>query len=172
MYEVHQHFDRRAVNRSPDIIIHLQIYIHASNAGILWLFLAIWCSISSPAEMSMPSSRLCCRRFAALVCGSVVQGTNTSSAGHWCLSASKSQHSCLPCGQRRPFSSSAAASGDGGSADQGRFQELRAAHMRRGLPKKEALDGVHHVVLVASGKGGVGKSTTAGLWSLYFHSRV
>eukprot|EP00117_Sycon_ciliatum_P029564 scpid68994/ scgid1446/ Iron-sulfur protein NUBPL; IND1 homolog; Nucleotide-binding protein-like; huInd1 len=42
-----------------------------------------------------------------------------------------------------------------------RLQELRAAHMARGLPKQEAIDGVRHVVLVASGKGGVGKSTTA-----------
>lgn len=33
--------------------------------------------------------------------------------------------------------------------------------MARGLPKKRALPNVQHVVLVASGKGGVGKSTTA-----------
>ena len=33
--------------------------------------------------------------------------------------------------------------------------------MARGLPKKKALPGVGHIVLVASGKGGVGKSTTA-----------
>ena len=33
--------------------------------------------------------------------------------------------------------------------------------MARGLPKKRQLAGVEHVVLVASGKGGVGKSTTA-----------
>lgn len=31
-----------------------------------------------------------------------------------------------------------------------------------GLPKKFPIAGVRHVVLVASGKGGVGKSTTAG----------
>ncbi|KAA0188350.1 hypothetical protein HAZT_HAZT002822 [Hyalella azteca] len=33
--------------------------------------------------------------------------------------------------------------------------------MSRGLPKKQKLRGVQNVVLVASGKGGVGKSTTA-----------
>jgi Mrp family chromosome partitioning ATPase len=33
--------------------------------------------------------------------------------------------------------------------------------MARGLPKKRSLPGVKHVVLVASGKGGVGKSTTS-----------
>eukprot|EP00731_Ephydatia_muelleri_P023945 Em0016g216a len=35
--------------------------------------------------------------------------------------------------------------------------------MRRGLPKKWPIAGVSHVVVVASAKGGVGKSTTAGL---------
>jgi len=33
--------------------------------------------------------------------------------------------------------------------------------MRRSLPKKKQIPGVKHVVLVASGKGGVGKSTTS-----------
>ncbi|KAF2360898.1 Mrp/NBP35 ATP-binding protein [Trinorchestia longiramus] len=33
--------------------------------------------------------------------------------------------------------------------------------MARGLPKKQSLGGVRNVILVASGKGGVGKSTTA-----------
>lgn len=33
--------------------------------------------------------------------------------------------------------------------------------MAKGLPKKKALDGVKKVILVASGKGGVGKSTSA-----------
>ena len=37
--------------------------------------------------------------------------------------------------------------------------------MARGLPKKKHLDGVKKIVVVASGKGGVGKSTTSGyLW--------
>jgi len=35
------------------------------------------------------------------------------------------------------------------------------AIMRKSLPKKREIPGVNHVVLVASGKGGVGKSTTA-----------
>lgn len=35
--------------------------------------------------------------------------------------------------------------------------------MARGLPKKRPVDGVKHVVVVASGKGGVGKSTTSGI---------
>ena len=34
--------------------------------------------------------------------------------------------------------------------------------MARGLPKKQPIKGVDKIVLVASGKGGVGKSTTAG----------
>lgn len=34
--------------------------------------------------------------------------------------------------------------------------------MARGLPKRKSIHGVKHVVVVASGKGGVGKSTTAG----------
>ena len=33
---------------------------------------------------------------------------------------------------------------------------------KRRLPRKCPIAGVKHVVLVASGKGGVGKSTTAG----------
>ena len=33
--------------------------------------------------------------------------------------------------------------------------------MARGLPKRKVIEGVGSVVVVASGKGGVGKSTTA-----------
>lgn len=33
--------------------------------------------------------------------------------------------------------------------------------MKRGLPKRKTIAGVKHVILVSSGKGGVGKSTTA-----------
>ena len=40
----------------------------------------------------------------------------------------------------------------------------QAAAMHRGLPKKWPIAGVSHVVVVASAKGGVGKSTTAGTW--------
>lgn len=34
--------------------------------------------------------------------------------------------------------------------------------MARGLPEKKPLPGVKNIILVASGKGGVGKTTTAG----------
>lgn len=34
--------------------------------------------------------------------------------------------------------------------------------MARGLPKQKPIAGVKEVIVVASGKGGVGKSTTAG----------
>lgn len=34
--------------------------------------------------------------------------------------------------------------------------------MSRGLPKQKPINGVKDIVLVASGKGGVGKSTVAG----------
>lgn len=34
--------------------------------------------------------------------------------------------------------------------------------MSKGLPKKAPIDGVKNVIVVASGKGGVGKSTTSG----------
>ena len=37
--------------------------------------------------------------------------------------------------------------------------------MQRGLPKKLPVAGVNQVIVVASGKGGVGKSTTAGIYS-------
>ena len=40
--------------------------------------------------------------------------------------------------------------------------------MARGLPKKQSLEGVHKVIVVASGKGGVGKSTTAGMFDSGF----
>lgn len=38
--------------------------------------------------------------------------------------------------------------------------------MARGLPKKQPIVGVEKVIVVASGKGGVGKSTTAGLYKV------
>lgn len=38
--------------------------------------------------------------------------------------------------------------------------------MARGLPKKLPIAGVEKVIVVASGKGGVGKSTTAGTHTL------
>ena len=38
--------------------------------------------------------------------------------------------------------------------------------MAKNLPKKQAIDGVKQVIVVASGKGGVGKSTTAGQYTI------
>lgn len=43
----------------------------------------------------------------------------------------------------------------------GQLTDQQRKIMARGLPKKRSLPGVNHVVLVASGKGGVGKSTTS-----------
>lgn len=37
------------------------------------------------------------------------------------------------------------------------------ARMMKGLPQKVPIPGVKHIVTVASGKGGVGKSTVAGI---------
>ncbi|RXN20688.1 iron-sulfur NUBPL-like protein [Labeo rohita] len=41
------------------------------------------------------------------------------------------------------------------------LQERQRQHMARGLPKQKPIAGVKKVIVVASGKGGVGKSTTA-----------
>ncbi|KAM7447210.1 hypothetical protein ABFA07_004636 [Porites harrisoni] len=41
------------------------------------------------------------------------------------------------------------------------LEEHQKERMARGLPKRKSIHGVKHVVVVASGKGGVGKSTTA-----------
>ena len=38
--------------------------------------------------------------------------------------------------------------------------------MAKGLPEKKPLPGVKSIILVASGKGGVGKTTTAGLYNI------
>lgn len=35
--------------------------------------------------------------------------------------------------------------------------------MKRGLPKVKPIPGVKNIILIASGKGGVGKSTTTGI---------
>ncbi|KAM9842021.1 iron-sulfur cluster transfer protein NUBPL isoform 2-T2 [Aulostomus maculatus] len=47
------------------------------------------------------------------------------------------------------------------SADPKALQERQRQHMAKGLPKQRAITGVKQVIVVASGKGGVGKSTTA-----------
>jgi Mrp family chromosome partitioning ATPase len=41
---------------------------------------------------------------------------------------------------------------------------------RRGLPPKQGIPNVKKVIAVASGKGGVGKSTVAGLSSIHSHT--
>ncbi|XP_068195124.1 iron-sulfur cluster transfer protein NUBPL [Antennarius striatus] len=41
------------------------------------------------------------------------------------------------------------------------LQERQKQHMAKGLPKQKPIAGVKQVIVVASGKGGVGKSTTA-----------
>ncbi|XP_024588410.1 iron-sulfur protein NUBPL-like [Neophocaena asiaeorientalis asiaeorientalis] len=41
------------------------------------------------------------------------------------------------------------------------LKQRRTQIMSRGLPKQKPIDGVKQVIVVASGKGGVGKSTTA-----------
>ncbi|KAM3595058.1 uncharacterized protein V6R79_017787 [Siganus canaliculatus] len=47
------------------------------------------------------------------------------------------------------------------SVDSKSLQERQKQHMARGLPKQKPIAGVKQVIVVASGKGGVGKSTTA-----------
>uniref|UniRef100_A0A8C3S122 NUBP iron-sulfur cluster assembly factor, mitochondrial n=1 Tax=Chelydra serpentina TaxID=8475 RepID=A0A8C3S122_CHESE len=47
------------------------------------------------------------------------------------------------------------------STDDGFLKEKRAQIMSRGLPKQKPIEGVKQVLVFASGKGGVGKSTTA-----------
>lgn len=47
-------------------------------------------------------------------------------------------------------------------ADSENLKQRRTQIMSRGLPKQKPIEGVKQVIVVASGKGGVGKSTTAG----------
>lgn len=46
--------------------------------------------------------------------------------------------------------------------DNSKLGNRQAQLMARGLPKQKPITGVKQIILVASGKGGVGKSTTAG----------
>ncbi|XP_069882539.1 iron-sulfur cluster transfer protein NUBPL isoform X4 [Dipodomys merriami] len=46
-------------------------------------------------------------------------------------------------------------------AESDTLKQRRAQIMSRGLPKQKPIEGVKQVIVVASGKGGVGKSTTA-----------
>lgn len=48
-----------------------------------------------------------------------------------------------------------------GTSQEGKLKDRQTQVMARGLPKKKPISGVKHVLVVASGKGGVGKSTTA-----------
>ncbi|KAK7903905.1 hypothetical protein WMY93_016512 [Mugilogobius chulae] len=47
------------------------------------------------------------------------------------------------------------------SVDSKSLQERQKQQMARGLPKQKPIPGVKQIIVVASGKGGVGKSTTA-----------
>lgn len=47
------------------------------------------------------------------------------------------------------------------SVDSKELQERQKQQMARGLPKQKPIPGVKQIIVVASGKGGVGKSTTA-----------
>ncbi|XP_030637985.1 iron-sulfur cluster transfer protein NUBPL [Chanos chanos] len=48
-----------------------------------------------------------------------------------------------------------------GAVDRATLEQKQRQHMARGLPKQKPITGVKQVIVVASGKGGVGKSTTA-----------
>lgn len=48
------------------------------------------------------------------------------------------------------------------SGAKSKLSEHQKQVMKRGLPRRSKIPNVDHVIVVASGKGGVGKSTTAG----------
>ena len=48
------------------------------------------------------------------------------------------------------------------------LKKLQQERMAKNLPKQKPIEGVKQVIVVASGKGGVGKSTTAGWCFLAF----
>lgn len=50
----------------------------------------------------------------------------------------------------------------GSTSSDAKLEDHRKSVMAKGLPKVKPIPGVKHILLVSSGKGGVGKSTTAG----------
>ncbi|XP_012902900.1 iron-sulfur protein NUBPL isoform X1 [Mustela nigripes] len=64
---------------------------------------------------------------------------------------------CVPLGGSRVLVCRRQLSG----ADNETLKQRRMQIMSRGLPKQKPIEGVKQVIVVASGKGGVGKSTTA-----------
>ncbi|XP_063295507.1 iron-sulfur cluster transfer protein NUBPL [Pelobates fuscus] len=65
----------------------------------------------------------------------------------------------LPCQRLYPRSDICTSSSVESRDD--KLKERQSQIMSRGLPKQKPIPGVKHVLVVASGKGGVGKSTTA-----------
>ncbi|XP_040267191.1 iron-sulfur protein NUBPL [Bufo bufo] len=65
----------------------------------------------------------------------------------------------LQCGRRDPLPAVSFSSATGSHEEKLKIRQ--AEMMSRGLPKRKPIPGVKHVLVVASGKGGVGKSTTA-----------
>ncbi|XP_045697242.1 iron-sulfur protein NUBPL isoform X2 [Phyllostomus hastatus] len=64
---------------------------------------------------------------------------------------------CAPLGSSRVLACRRQLSG----AENETLKQRRTEIMSRGLPKQKPIEGVKQVIVVASGKGGVGKSTTA-----------
>ncbi|CAN9501894.1 unnamed protein product [Ophioblennius macclurei] len=64
-------------------------------------------------------------------------------------------------GDLRPRAACCLLSSRAQSSDSKALKEKQKQHMARGLPKHKPIAGVKKVIVVASGKGGVGKSTTA-----------
>ncbi|KAI1895584.1 hypothetical protein AGOR_G00107740 [Albula goreensis] len=83
------------------------------------------------------------------VCKFLLGNVNTANSTSWVRHNFRILTACSNASMR--FKSS-------GAADR---QEKQKQLMARGLPKQKPLAGVKQVIVVASGKGGVGKSTTA-----------
>nr|XP_014425622.1 iron-sulfur protein NUBPL isoform X1 [Pelodiscus sinensis] len=75
----------------------------------------------------------------------------------WCRPLCAGAPRCLPGWGSAAFSSRSPSS----STSDEILKEKRAQIMSRGLPKQKPIEGVKQVLAFASGKGGVGKSTTA-----------